>query len=82
MFRKGEHAFIVVSNRQIRQVEVLHQSGGFCTIRLEEGSTVCPGAIRVRKTRLFETAEKAHAAIMPPASLPERGRSENTPWSG
>lgn len=66
MWQAGDQAFIVVSNRQVREVRVLSRSGGFCTVRIE-GSGADPGAIRLRDARLFQTCDKAQATIRQPA---------------
>lgn len=68
MWKAGELAYIIVSNRQVREVRVLGRAGGFCTVRLEGTSGICPGAIRLRDSRLFRTPERAQAAIRQPAS--------------
>ena len=58
-FNQGDTAFIVESNRFIREVKVLKCAGGFCTIKFLDSS----GGIKVREHRLFSTKEEAEGSI-------------------
>ena len=51
-FETGSTAYIVESNRLIREVKIVKQSGDFYIIRFDTS-----GGIQVRSSRLFETAE-------------------------
>lgn len=57
-FETGSTAYIVESNRLIREVKIVKQSGDFYIIRF--GTS---GGIQVRSSRLFETAEAAESSI-------------------
>jgi hypothetical protein len=59
MIKAGDTAFIVESNRIIREVEVIRCSGGFCMIRFKDSG----GGIRVRTSRLYVTREEAEASL-------------------
>lgn len=58
-YEKGSTAFIVESNRIIREVTVLRVSGDFYTIRFNDSR----GAIQVRGSRLFASEESARATF-------------------
>ncbi len=57
-FVAGDIAYFIESSSIIRQVTVLRNSGGFCTICFdtENGS---PSGIRVRESKLFKTEKEA-----------------------
>ena len=57
-FKPGDKAFILESNRTVREVIVARHSGGIYLIRFAEG-----GGIQVREHRLFATQEEAMASI-------------------
>ena len=52
-FKPGDKAFIVESNRTVREVTVIRHSGGMYLIRFAEG-----GGIQVRGHRLFVSQEE------------------------
>lgn len=54
----GSHVFIIESNRIITKVIVTAERGDFCVLRLPSG-----GAIRLRKSRIFETKEEAEMQL-------------------
>ena len=58
MFKAGDTAFIVESNRIIRQVTIKSCSGGMYLIKFEVG-----GGIKVKEHRLFATKEDAESSI-------------------
>ena len=58
MFKAGEKAFIVESNRFIREVTVKSCAGGMYLIKFEDG-----GGIKAKEHRLFKTKEDAEASI-------------------
>ncbi len=57
-FETGSTAYIVESNRLIREVKIVKQSGDFYIIRF--GTS---GGIQVRSSRLFETVEASESSI-------------------
>lgn len=57
-FKAGDKAFILESNRIVREVEVVRCSGGMYIIRFAEG-----GGIQVKGHRLFATQEEAKAGM-------------------
>ena len=56
--KAGDVAFLVESNRIIREVKVVNCSGGMYLIRFSNG-----GGIRVKEHRLFATEEDAKKCI-------------------
>lgn len=69
-FKPGDKAFIVESNRAVREVTVIRHSGGMYLIRFAEG-----GGIQVREHRLFSTQEEAAAGIQTDKGKPKRHHS-------
>lgn len=71
-FKAGDTAFIVESNRSIREVEVRSASGGMYLLRFKDSG----GGIKLKEHRLFATKEEAEA------SLPKRtgGSTHRTPY--
>lgn len=59
MYKEGTTAFIVESNRLIREVVVLKRTGDFYIVRFLD----CNGGIRIRGSRLFATRESAEQAV-------------------
>lgn len=59
MYKEGTTAFIVESNRLIREVVVLKRTGDFYIVRFLD----CNGGIRIRGSRLFATREAAEQAV-------------------
>lgn len=58
-FQKGSIAYIVESNRFIREVVILKVTGDFYIVRFTDAG----GAIQVRGTRLFESQEDAKSSL-------------------
>ena len=58
-YNPGDTAFIVESNRIIREVKVLKVTGGFATLRFTDSD----GGIKLRESRLFLTKEDAEASL-------------------
>lgn len=58
-YNPGDTAYIVESNRFIREVKVLKVAGGFATLCFMDRN----GGIRLRESRLFPTKEDAEASI-------------------
>ena len=59
-FKNGDTAYLVESNRFIREVTVVKCSAGFCLVKYGPRGEC---AIRVRVSRLFRTKEDATASI-------------------
>ncbi len=57
-FKTGDRAFILESNRIVREVEGERCSGGMYIIRFAEG-----GGIQVKGHKLFATQEEAKAGM-------------------
>ena len=58
-YNPGDTAYIVESNRIIREVKVLKVTGGFVTLRFMDSD----GGIKLRESRLFPTKEDAEASF-------------------
>ena len=58
-FRPGSTAYIVESNRFIREVEVKSFSGGLYLLIFKDTG----GGVKLRENRLFATKEEAEASI-------------------
>lgn len=69
----GSHVFIIESNRIITKVVVTAERGDFCVLRLPSG-----GAIRLRKSRIFETKEEAEMQL--PKKVPEQSGFHRPPY--
>lgn len=69
-FKAGDTAFLVESNRVIREVTVASCAGGMYLIKFQNG-----GGIRVKEHRLFASEEDAKASIPANTSV-----KRNNPW--
>ncbi len=69
MFKAGDTAYIVESNRFIREVTVKSCAGGMYLIKFEDG-----GGIKVKEHRLFATKEDAEA------SMPNQKKKPKSPY--
>ena len=58
-YNPGDTAYIVESNRIIREVKILKVAGGFATLRFTDSK----GGINLRESRLFPTQEDAEASL-------------------
>lgn len=58
-YEKGSTAYIVESNRFIRKVIVVRETGDFYVIRFTDSG----GAIQIRGSRLYATADEARASF-------------------
>lgn len=58
-YNPSDTAFLVESNRNIREVKILKVGGGFYTIRFTDSG----GGIKVKEHRLFTTKEDAEASL-------------------
>lgn len=57
--KTGDTAYIVESNRLIREVEIKSWAGGMYLIRFKDSG----GGIKVKEHRLFATKEEAESSI-------------------
>ena len=73
-YNVNDTAFLLESNRFIREIKIVKYSGGLYTIRFTNGD----GGIKVRESRLFATKEEAKAAIPKPKPKPKPNYP--TPW--
>lgn len=67
--KAGDTAFIVESNRLIREVEIKSCVGGMYLIRFKDSG----GGIKVKEHRLFATKEEAEASIQ----TKQKGRTKS-----
>ena len=58
-FRIGDGAFLVESNRTIREVKIIKYSGGMYTVKFTERD----GGLKVRESRLYASREDAEKVI-------------------
>ena len=58
-FKAGDKAYIVESNRIIREVQVRSCGGGMYTVKFTDSE----GGIRVKEHRLFATREDAEKSL-------------------
>lgn len=58
-YNPGDTAYIVESNRIIREVKALKVSGEFATLRFMDSD----GGIKLRESRLFPIKEDAEASL-------------------
>ncbi len=57
-FQNGSHAYIIESNRTIREVTVVRRSGDFYLVRFDSN-----GGIQLRGSRLYATQEEAERTL-------------------
>ena len=69
MYKAGDTAYIVESNRFIRKVTIKSCAGGMYLIKFEDG-----GGIKVKEYRLFATKEDAEA------SIPKQPKKPKSPY--
>ena len=58
-FKVGDTAYIIESNRFIREVTIVKRSNSFCTVRFADSL----GAIFIREGRLYGTREQAEEKL-------------------
>ena len=58
-FEIGEKVFFVQSAINVKEAQVINDSGGFVTVKLPETG----GGFRARESRLFKTKEEAERTI-------------------
>ncbi len=73
-YNVDDTAFLIESNRTIREVKILKFTGGLYTVRFTNGA----GGIKVRESRLYATKEEAEATIHKPKQKP--APHHPTPW--
>lgn len=59
-FKPGDKAFIVESNRFLREVEIRSTAGGMYLIKFVDTG----GGIKVKESRLFATREEAEKSLL------------------
>ena len=70
-FEKGADAYIIENTIRVRPVTVISSFGGLYTLKFKDG----PGGTRLKKARLYRTAEDAESSMKPeskPAARPIR----------
>ena len=75
-FKAGDKAFIVESNRWIREVEIRSTAGGMYLIKFLDSG----GAIKVKESRLFATREDAEKSL--PGYKPEPKKRNQYDYMG
>lgn len=58
-FKVGTKAFIIESNKNIREVQVVKVTNGFYTVKFSDTD----GAIRLKEFRLYESRKEAEHVI-------------------
>lgn len=59
-YQTGQKVFLTGGNKKlIKEAAVLKYTGGFYTIRFENG-----GGVKVRESRIYHSREEAEAAIL------------------
>lgn len=66
-FKAGDKAYIVESNRIVRECTVKRVTGKLIIIRFENG-----GGIQFGENRLFDTKESAAVSILSVKTMPEK----------
>ena len=59
MFKEGTSAFIVESNRLVREVVIVKRTGNFYIVKFADSN----GGIQLRGSRLFATQEEAEKSV-------------------
>ena len=59
-FKTGDTAYLIESNRIVREVLIIKFAGGFYTICFKDSG----GGIKVRETRLYASKEEAEIAMV------------------
>ena len=67
-FKPGDKAFIVESNRFIREVEIRSVAGGMYLIKFTDSG----GGIKVKESRLFATREDADKSLRGNKPTPQK----------
>ena len=61
-FNEGDTVYFVSSSIFIKKATVVRNTGGFCTIRFEDGNCGTSGT-RVRESKLYRTEEEAKKVV-------------------
>ena len=64
-------AFIIESNRFIREVTIIKQRGDLCVVRFSDKR----GGIQIRSSRLYSTREEADAKLPKPEKVQHKSRT-------
>lgn len=59
-FKTGDTAYLIESNRIVREVSIIKFAGGFYTIHFKDSG----GGIKVREIRLYALKEEADIAMV------------------
>lgn len=73
-YKAGDTAFLIESNRIIREVSIIRVSGSFYTVKFVKDG----GGIKVRESRLFATREEAEVTL--PKKDQPRSPYYRSPW--
>lgn len=73
-FQNGSHAYIIESNRNIREVTVVRRNGDFYLVRFDSN-----GGVQLRGSRLFATREDAEATL-PQTKVAEQKKGYRSPY--
>jgi len=68
-FKIGDRVYIVANNISVKELEIISMQDGYCTLRDLERY----GAIRLRKSRLYNTREAACQALSQRTNNNDRG---------
>lgn len=74
VFKIGSQAFMIESNRTIREVTIVKRSGDFYIVRFGNS-----GGIQVRGSRLFATMEEA-GATLPKGTITQKRTGYRSPY--
>ena len=72
-YNSGDKAYIIESNRTVREVRIVKIAAGFATVRFPNTD----GGIRVRESRLFPTREDGEACLPKEKSK----KNQNAQWN-
>lgn len=73
-FKVGDTAYLIESNRIVREITIVKVTGGFYTIRFKDSG----GGIKVRENRLYTSKEEAENAITKAHS---KTKPSYSPWN-
>lgn len=72
-FKAGDTAYLIESNRIVREITIVKFAGGFYTIRFKDSG----GGIKVRENRLYASIEEAENVI---AKAHPKTKPFYSPW--
>lgn len=73
-YKKDDTAFIVESNKVIREVKIVRYGAGLYLVKFVDST----GGIKVRESRLYASEEEASATLPKPKEKP--APRYRTPW--